>query len=237
MSTFLLVHGAWHGAWCWYKLAPRLERAGHRVVAPDLAGLGRDQTPLKEVSLAGWADQIARQVESEREAVTLVGHSRAGIVISEVAERCPERLERLVYLAAFLPRDGQCLVDLAQQDADSLIPPNRSVSPDGLSTSIRPEAEREIFYGQCPDEDVWLAKRLLRPEPLAPLATPIRISAGRHGRVPRSYVLCLRDRAVSTSLQRHMLAATPCERVLEIDTDHSPFLSRPDELATLLGSA
>src|SRR3990172_12780518 len=83
MSTYIFVHGAWHGGWCWYKVVPLLERAGHRVLAPDLPSLGKDKTPVSEVSLALWAEHLCRLLEAEREPAVLVGHSRGGIVISE----------------------------------------------------------------------------------------------------------------------------------------------------------
>lgn len=166
--------------------------------------------------------------------MTLVGHSRGGIVISQAAERCSGKIGRLVYLTAFLLRDGEHLIAQTQQDAGSLIPASRVISPDGKSATIRSEAVRETFYGECSDEDVFLASSLLCPEPVAPLITPIRITAENYGRLPRTYIHCLRDRALSPTMQRQLVSRMPCEWVLSIDTDHSPFFSRPDELAALL---
>ena len=234
MKTFLLVHGAWHGAWCWYKLAPRLQRAGHRVIAPDLLGMGRDRTALGEITLARWADQIANLVRVQEDPVTLVGHSRGGIVISEVAERCWDRIDRLVYLAAFLLRDGEHLIAQTQQDAGSLIPANRVIAADQRSATIRAEAVQEMFYGLCSDEDVFLARSLLCAEPVAPLLTPLQVSEERWGRVPRTYIHCRRDRALSFEMQQRLVARTPCDAVRVIDTDHSPFLSRPEVLSEML---
>ena len=130
MSTFVLVHGAWHGAWCWYKVVPRLTQAGHRVFAPDLPSLGRDRTPVAEISLDRWADSICKVVEAAVEPVILVGHSRGGIVISAVAERVPKRIAMLVYLTAFLLRDGETLLEVAQTADSSLVVPNIVVADD-----------------------------------------------------------------------------------------------------------
>ncbi|HEY8507238.1 MAG TPA: alpha/beta fold hydrolase [Steroidobacteraceae bacterium] len=233
MSTYLLVHGAWHGAWSWYKIIPRLERAGHRVIAPDLPGLGRDTTPLREISLASWVDFLCAQLDREREPVILVGHSRAGIVISQTAEHRPDRIRTLVYVTAILPRHGESMSRLVA-GVESLITPNSIVSDDRLSCSIREEVLRDGFYACCSDEDVTLARKLLRPEPVAPMITPVTLTDQNFGRVPRVYVECLQDRAIALSLQRQMHTATPCQRVASINTDHSPFLSRPDELAEIL---
>lgn len=234
MSTFILIHGAWHGAWCWRKVSSRLEKLGHQVIAPDLPGLGEDDTPLERVSLKLWKDHVCRILDAQPEPVVLVGHSRAGIVISEVAEQRPHRIRALVYVTAFLVRDGESLFDLAQQDLSSLVPANMVMSPDKLFSTMREESLRDAFYALSPPEDFALARRLLRPEPTAPMATPVRITEANFGRVPRIYLQCLRDQAIPPALQRQMYTATPCREVRSLDADHSPFFSAPDELTAQL---
>jgi pimeloyl-ACP methyl ester carboxylesterase len=234
MSTYVLIHGAWHGAWCWYKVVPGLERLGHRVIAPDLPSLGCDKTPVNRVSLPLWRDFVCSLLDAQPEPVILVGHSRGGIVISEVAEHRPDRIRTLVYLTAFLPRDGESLFDLAPQAPHSLVPPNMVMSEDKSSSTIRDGSLRDAFYGECSDEDVALARLCVQPEPTVPLATPVKITEANFGRVPRVYVECLRDKAITPPLQRQMYTALPCRKVLTLDTDHSPFFSRANELVALL---
>src|SRR5262245_46469894 len=236
MSTFLLIHGAWHGAWCWYKVIPRLETLGHKVVAPDLHSLGRDKTPANRVSLPMWRDLVCDLLDAQPEPVILVGHSRGGIVVTDVAEHRPEKIQTLVYLTAFLPRDGESLFDLAPQAIGSEIAPNMVMSEDKSSSTIPDHALRSGFYGECSDEDVALARLLLQPEPTLPLATPVHVTPANYGRVPRVYIECLRDRAITHVLQKQMYSATQCRQVLTLDTDHSPFFSRPDELVKHLVS-
>ena len=234
MSTYVMVHGAWHGAWCWYKVVPLLQGLGHAVITPDLPSLGRDRTPPGEVTLGTWVDHICDVVDTTLEPVVLVGHSRAGVIISEVAERRPERIALLVYLAAFLLRDGEALLPVAQRDGTSLVLPNLVVSDDQTSSTIKPEAIREVLYGGCSDEDVTLAGTLLVPEALAPAVTPIHVTEERFGRVPRVYIECLQDRVIPPQLQRHMYATLPCQQIVSVDTDHSPFFSAPQKLAESL---
>lgn len=233
MSRFVLVHGAWHGAWCWYKVLPQLERAGHRVTAIDLPSLGKDRAPLAAATLERYADTVCEALAAESEPAILVGHSMGGIAISQAAERHPERIKRLVYLTAFLLRDGETLMGAASQS------PTRVTgltlrSPDRQSTTVNLQLIREIFYAQCPDEDVALARSLLQPQAVAPMATAQSLSAGKFGRVPRVYIECLRDRVIDPALQKAMYQASPCEKVVSIDTDHSPFFSRPVELVSHL---
>jgi pimeloyl-ACP methyl ester carboxylesterase len=234
MSTFVLIHGSWHGAWCWNQLTPLLVRAGHRVLAPDLAGLGDDPTPPRAVTLGTWTTAISRLHDAEVEPVVLVGHSRGGIVISQVAEERPDHVACLVYLAAFLLSDGQSLIQVAQTDAQSQILPNVVVDEQGGFHMINRERARDIFYHESPPADAQRAVRLLRPEPNAPTFTPLSLTDGNFGRVPRVYVHTRRDRAVGPALQERMVAALPCREVVSLDTDHSPFFSAPQALAASL---
>ncbi len=235
MATFILVHGAWHGAWCWHRIVARLQSQGHVVLAPDLHGLGRDFTPLGEVTLAGWTGQITQLIDDSPGPVILVGHSRGGLIISEAAEKRPDRIHSLVYLTAFLLRSGEQLHgSVAATDPNSLVGPHMIVASDHLSASVADASVKEAFYGECSAEDVVLAKSLLRPEPLAPLVTPLHLTDERFGSVPRIFIECLRDRAITLPSQRAMQEALPCKQTFHLDTDHSPFFSRPDELANVL---
>jgi pimeloyl-ACP methyl ester carboxylesterase len=234
MTTYVLVHGSWHGGWCWHRVVAGLQRAGHRALAPDLLSLGRDFTPYASVTLESWTNQVATLVRTAEEPVVLVGHSRAGIVISQVAERVPDRIAVLVYVTAFLLESGQTLQEIANQDSQSLVLPSLVVADDQLSATFREEAAREAFYGQCSDEDVVLALSLLRPEALAPIATPVRTTAARFGRVPRVFVECTLDRAITLPIQRQMQAALPCRNRITMQSDHSPFLSHAAELTDAL---
>jgi pimeloyl-ACP methyl ester carboxylesterase len=237
MATYILIHGAWHGGWCWHRIVTQLERGSHRALAPDLLSLGRDRTLPGSVTLADWTHQISMLVDAAPEPVVLVGHSRGGIVLSEVAERRPDRIRTLVYVTAFLLENGRSLQQVAEVHPESLVGPNMMLDVSRGCVEFRDEAARETFYGECTDEDVALARALLVPEPLAPLGTPIRVTDASFGRVPRVYVECSRDRAMTLGMQREMQAALPCRAVFSLDTDHSPFLSRPDELAAALLAA
>src|SRR5258708_26771291 len=106
MSTYLLIHGAWHGAWCWRNVIPQLTWTGHTVIAPDLPGHGDDLTPLACVTLESYVQAVTNLLDALplEEQVILVGHSFGGIVISQVAEERPERIQCLVYLSALLPK-------------------------------------------------------------------------------------------------------------------------------------
>jgi len=234
MTTFLLVHGAYHGAWCWRRLVPRLEAAGARVLAPDLPGHGDDRTPSADLSLSLYADHVAALARAQAEPVTLVGHSMAGAVIAEAAERAPEALSRLVYLTAYMPGAGESIVDWARKDTGTKAQGARVDYEDVACLKVDRAKTAEAFYQDATEADVdWVAARL-RPEPLAIFRAALRLTPENFGRVPRDYISCRRDLAITAPLQDAMLAALPARRVWRMDCGHSPFVVSPGALADIL---
>lgn len=236
MSTFVLVHGAWHGGWCWYKVAALLRQKGHTVLAPDLPGHGRDQTPINAVSMQSYAQRVADVMRTASEPVILVGHSMGGFVISTAAEQQPQTVAKLVYLAAFLLDDGQTLGDAASRDSGSTVSGWLVPSADGASLTVAASHLKDLFYGDCSDEDVALAELALGPESGAALGAWMHVTPARWGRIPRVYIECTKDRAVLIASQRAMVERLPCEKVITMDTGHSPFFSAPEQLAAHLMS-
>ena len=236
MSTYVLIHGSWHGAWCWYKIIPLLQQAGHQVIALDLPGHGRDWTAPREVSLQRYVESVCNVLDAQAESVILVGHSRGGIVISQTAEQRSDKIRTLVYLAAFLIPNGETLMTTALSDPDSLIISNTVVNQEQGSTMLKAEAFRDALYGDCSQEEIVLATALLTPEPIAPSATPLSLSEEHFGRIPRVYIETLQDKGVTPALQKKMYTVTPCQQIISMDTSHSPFLSQPQQLASHLTS-
>lgn len=232
---FVLVPGAWHGAWCWSRLTPLLESQGHEVITFDLPGTGASGADPAHASLDAWARAVAEITLAQSRPVTLVGHSRGGAVISRAAEMAPRNLALLVYLAAYLLPAGGSVAAAARADPGSLIPDNMVPADTGVTCTLRPEIVRDAFYGDCDDATVALATAQLAPEPLKPLVSTLRLTAGNFGAVPRAYVECTRDRTISLVAQRRMQAQLPCDPVFTLESDHSPFLSHPRELADALG--
>lgn len=225
-GTMILIPGAMHGAWTWDRVTPLLKCAGYQVVAPDLPGMGPcPDISIDEVTLASWADFIADLVVGIDGPVILVGHSRGGLVIGETAERFPERISGLIYVTAMIALPGQTGMAAGR---DPAVPP-APIAP--RAAPLTPERAQAIFYNCCTQDDVDWAIARLEPEPPAPLNTPAGVTWARWGQVRRGYVECGQDRILSLARQRRFQAVAPCDPVILLDTDHSPFLSMPDELA------
>ena len=233
MATFLLIHGAWHGGWCWERLVPELEARGHAAHAPALPGHGGDPADPAGVGLDDYVERVASTLRELPEPAMVVGHSMGGMVVSAAAEAEPGRVRALVYLCAFLPRDGESLMAIEGRNPRSTVP--AAVVPDeaGALLTIPEGRHRELFYGDVDEATLAWAQERLTPQPAAPFGAPVTLGRAFAG-VPKHYVECARDGAISIELQRDMIAATPGVAVHALDADHSPFLSRPAELAEML---
>lgn len=236
MARFVLVHGAFAGAWIWESLKQSLTKAGHSVQAFDLPGLGDDHTPLQEISLDACAARLCGVLASRPEPAIVAGNSMGGVIATQGAAREPKRLAALVYVAAFLPKDGQSLLDLTKlpEGADDQVQANITVEGDPPVAIMPAAASYQALYGCCPEDVAARAIARHRPQPIAPFVTPVSIPPGSLSGIPRYYVLCKRDRAIPPALQRRMIAENPCADVVELDTDHTPQLSMTNELANAL---
>jgi pimeloyl-ACP methyl ester carboxylesterase len=229
---FVLVHGGFHGAWCWDLLIPELERRGHTAVAVELPGHGArvDESP----SLASYRDAVVEAIEPGD---VLLGHSLGGFVISVAADAVVDQLQHVVYLAAGLPVEGEPMIAAGAGDAfgDTA---RLEVSEDGQRAMFRSaEAAIDFFYHDCSPELARWAYSKLTPQPLAPALELISVPNLWEANLPRSLILCQQDHAsggqdaVNRTISR--LGVEP----LWMDTSHSPFLSRPAECAKTIIAA
>jgi pimeloyl-ACP methyl ester carboxylesterase len=233
--TIVLVHGSWQGAFAWAPVKSTLERQGYAVVSVELPAHGDDQTPVAGLSLLTYRDKVLATINAQKASqVILVGHSLGGMVISAVAEQAPTKIAKLVYVAGFLPQNQQSAFDLAHLDANSLLGPALSFSADGSLALVKQGQLVDIFAqdGSPAVQQQVVAK--YRPEPAAPVGEKLTLTAANFGRVPKFYVRTLQDRALSPSLQDLMLRATPVQQEYRLDSGHTPHLTRPDELSTVL---
>jgi len=229
MKTFILIHGSWHSSWNWHKVIPILEKQGHKAIAIDLPGMGRDKTPVQQVDLQLSAERLCKVIDTIEGKVILVGHSKNGIVISQAAEYRPDKIEKLVYLAAYLVPNGKTQKEYSIQDTHGLLKPYVTFHEELNATTLQPEIYKEGLYHDCEDNITELAKLLLSHEPVETGTAPLKLTDENFGRVPRIYIECTEDRAVKPFIQQKMYTETPCEKVFKMQTSHSPFFSQSQE--------
>jgi len=230
MADILLVHGSSHGAWCWRDAMPELTALGHQVEAIDLPSHGNDRTPVNDVTLDKYAQRILESLDRPR---VVVGHSMGGFPISLVAEQHPEVIERLIYICAYVPRDGYTLAGMRKSVPRQPLVPAIVMSQDRLSFTFDPALAKTCFYGDCSDEQIAFAKAHLTPQAVAPNDVSVTLTE-RYSRVPRSYIRCRNDNAVPHELQVMMTDGWPKEHIVDMDSAHSPFFSKPRELAAVI---
>lgn len=233
MKTFILIHGSWHSAWNWHKVVPLLEKQGHRAIAIDLPGMGRDKTPIQEVKMKTTVEKICQLIDNVDGKVILVGHSKNGIMISQVAEYRPDKIEKLVYLAAYLIPNGKTQREYSLQDSGGVLKPYVTMYEELNAHTLLPEIYKEGLYADCDDEITELAKILLSHEPVESGITPLHLTEENYGSVPRFYIECTEDKAVTPFIQRKMYTETPCMKIYSLPASHSPFFSKPKELTDI----
>jgi len=235
MARIVLVHGAWGGAWIWEKVTEPLEAAGHSVETLDLPGAGNDHTPLDRINLDLYAERICDVLGESPEQAVLVGHSMGGMAVTQAASRCPGRVASLIYVAAFLPGEGQSLVGLTQlpEGEGDHVQKTMVVSGEPPIAELSEENSIIAFYNLSSPAVAQWAAQMQRPQPLVPMLDEARLSEGYES-IPRSYIHCTRDQANMPALQRRMMKERNVSPVIEIETDHTPHLSAPDELVAAI---
>ena len=235
MANIILIHGSWHGAWCWYKVKPRLESKGHTVLNPDLPAHGQNRCLFPGlVTLADMVKSITKHIDAIEEKSILVVHSRSGIIASQLAEIRPHKIEKIIYLASFMLKNGERAAEFFLSDRDSLLKGNISINKFLLTDMIQKQIYTKALYADCTTEDIALAHSLLSPEPSLPALTRLKLSERNFGKVRRFYIELTQDRAVSIELQRKFIQQTGCEKVFSIEAGHSAYFSKPDELSDII---
>ena len=228
-TTFVLVHGSWHGGWCWRRVADRLERRGYKVYTPTLTGLGeRVHLLTASVDLNTHITDVVNVIKFEDlKSIVLVGHSYAGCVISGVAEQMLPAIASIVFVDAFLPEDGQRMLDLTPANL-------RDVALEAQSKGeiARPIVPAAAFKVNEQDQ-AWVNSKLT-PQPLGPTFTPYKFTGAREKVAKKTYIRALGYPLASFDKWLAQCQADPSWRTYSIDSGHDIMVDRPDELTELL---
>jgi pimeloyl-ACP methyl ester carboxylesterase len=230
MATFVLVHGAWHGGWCWKKVTPLLRAAGHEVYTPTLTGLGeRSHLATPEVNLTTHIQDVVNVLDYEDlHGVVLVGHSYGGIVIAGVADRMPSRVGHLVYLDAGVPHNGEAYLDLLP-NLRAPIEESCRLNGDGWWV---PPPTKEMVLGWAGTADLpWLMGHLTA-QPIKTVQEPVHLASPSLAGIPATYIHCTDPATpvLAESVARAKQSGWTCRKLA---TGHDAMVTRPRELADL----
>ena len=233
-KTFVLIHGAWQAPYVWNTVKAELKSAGQKVVVVELPAHGGDSTSPSLVSIDVYRNKVVDAINKIDGKVILVGHSLGGVVVSEVAEEIPSKIEKLIYIGAFVPANGQSLFDLAGTDQQSLLGPALLFSEDHLLIDVARDSIVNIF---CQDASVAAQQLVLqkyRAEPAIPFTNKVVLTNANFGKVDKYYIYTLLDHAIGINNQHAMSGAANITHTYSLNTGHSPFLSQPDNVTKLL---
>lgn len=226
MARFLLIHGASHGAWCWSRLIPHLEKAGHRAAAIDLPGHGADRTPRDKVSLSDYTDAILRAMLP---GTLLVGHSFGGVPITLAATAAKPAPGALIYLAALLPQSGKAFAEFRREAISPKLDGTHLVDVNAGVSTPNPKKASPFYYSDCDDATRAFATARLTPQPISVMQEKVDF---RMPDTPRHYIRCLLDAVVLPDYQQRV--SENWAHTHDLKTGHSPFLSNPEDLAAVL---
>jgi len=234
MSHYILIHGAWEESRAWESIVPTLEQQGHTVNAIDLPGHGRNMKPVTEMTMQNYIETVVSEIEKSDQAVILVAHSMTGSVVSQVAELIPEKIVRLVYVAAFLLLDEGSVLEAMQSDNGEFLP-NIVFSEDGSYATL---PEETLRHAGLHDVDEAVIRQVLplvvEKQATEPFMAKVSVSDNNFGRVPKTYIRTTLDRVTTPALQDRMIAGWQVETVHNLESGHFPAFSVPEKLAALL---
>ena len=236
MKHYVLVHGAWGGAWEFEEMVTLLAADGSNVIAVDLPGHGDNKTPIAEVTMAAYIQKTIDVIDSLNAKVILVGHSLAGSIISQVAEIIPEKIDRLVYVAASLPKTGDTVLGLMQSDKGGKLLPNIVFSEDQTYATITGKEVRDYMLHDV--EDKARVERLilhfLMKQATQPFMDPVKLSEANFGSVSKYYIRATMDQVMSIALQDEMLNNWKVDQVVTLESGHFPLTSMAQKLSQVI---
>ena len=239
MARIVLVHGALGNSTVWPEaFIAGLKARGHTVEVLDLPAQGQDTTPKEAVTMDMYAAKVVDQLKSRPEPAVLIGHSMGGVVVTQAADDFVSGggdLAQVIYLTAFLPRDGQSLMDLTSMpegEGDS-VQANLQVSGEPPIGTFPAEAAPGALFNETPMEMLaTMPATAVESQPIIPFTNPVHITDDRP--LTRRYIFAMNDRAIPLPLQKKMAAATPVVETAELDSDHMPFYSRQAQLIDII---
>jgi pimeloyl-ACP methyl ester carboxylesterase len=222
-NTFVLVHGAWQAPYVWNTVKAELENAGQKVIVAELPAHGDDTTSPAVVSIGVYRDKVVDAINKINGKVILVGHSLGGVVVSEVVEKIPSKIEKLIYIGAFVPANGQSLFDLAGTDQYSLLGPALLFSEDQLLINVARDSIVNIFCQDASPAMQSLVLEKYRAEPAIPFTNKVVLTDANFGRADKYYIYTLLDHAIGIDNQHVMSDAAHITHTYSVNTGHSPF--------------
>ena len=235
MKNYVLVHGAWGEGSEFEEVIQFLSSDGSQVIAPDLPGHGNFTKPINEVTMDGYVEKVRNVINDIDGKIILIGHSLAGAIISQVAEEIPDKIEKLVYICAFLPKNGESAIGLMQSDEKGELLAKVVFSECQTFAIIKEEDIRNILLHDAESKQVdKMVPKLSMKQATQPFMAPIRLSEDRFGAVSKYYIRSFLDKVLSLQLQDQMIKNWKVNKVFTLESGHFPLISMPEKLVSTI---
>lgn len=236
MNNIILIHGAWGGAWEFSGVVDLLSNNSNKVTALDLPGHGKNIQPITKVTMANYVKTVVDAIRAQNQKVILVGHSLAGAIISQVAEEIPENIDRLIFVSAVLPANGETALGLMQSDEKGQLLPNTIFSEDQSYATITEKTVRSILLNDINDKDQLnrLVPHFLFKQATEPFTAEALLTEEKFGSVKKYYVKASADKVLTPELQERMLNNWKMNKVFTLKSGHFPLNSMPQALVDII---
>ena len=236
-KTYVLVHGAWHGAWSWQTVKQKMEQSDSKVITFDLPGHGNDKTDIPQVTFDSYVEKVKQEITKLNTPVILVGHSLAGYIVSKVAEDMPNSIEKLVFVSAMIPNNQKTVFDTLKEDAGSELLQNLIFAEDQSWATVNEETLKNVVYNGATDEQIAKAAPQLVRQATQPFFISVNTTENNFGKIDKTYIVCVKDKILSATAQKELVKIINCNKAISINTGHVPHVENPELLAeTILKS-
>ena len=226
---FVLIHGAWHGGWCWEGLIKELEQAGHTAEAPTMPGHHKDDE-RGNIQFSDYVDTIVHVLQQQPEPVVLVGHSSAGFLLQSAAPKVPDNIAQLIFLNAFLLPDGKCQFDLVPPETSEGMTAAAKASPDNCVPVLEDFVRNALMAGESIEIQDTLIQQLV-PQPLALFTTAVATQDFNQLSIPKSVVFCKGDVSLPPGAYLGMAQGLGEHTLIEVDGSHETLFTNPAVVA------
>jgi pimeloyl-ACP methyl ester carboxylesterase len=234
LKTYMLIHGAWHGAWSYDQTRALLEQTGAQVITFDLPGHGEDKTEIARVTMQAYVDRVKQELAKVTAPVVLVGHSLAGFIVSQAAEELPDRVEKLIFIAAMVPYGGKTVFDEVSEDSKSELVQNLIFAEDRSWATVSEETLKTVVYNGATTPQIQSAAPKLVPQAMQPFFAVATTTEKAFGQIKKAYIVCEKDKIFSSEAQRRLMDQIRCSRSHSLSTGHVPQVEDPAALANAI---
>ena len=234
-STIVIIPGSWSSPADWGYVVPQLKAAGNEVIVVNLPGHGTDKTPIASITLQIYVDAVKKAIGTKTN-ITLVAHSFGGVVANQVAEEMSSQIRELLYVAAYVPKNGESLLTLATSDGDSQLGKVLQIKDKEGIAVVPKESIVDVFFMDAPKQVQEYVVVSFPVEPLAPLAAPVKLTDANFGKLKKVYVFTEYDHVNSPKLQHRMVTDNNITKTYTIPSSHTAFVSMPDVVAGIINN-